>query len=51
MALYKKIYFVSKDNMDGKVLTPRVPKNFLTDMAMKMLQLKEFVLALPLMDA
>lgn len=31
MALYKKIYFVSKDNMDGKVLTPRVPKNFLTD--------------------
>lgn len=31
MGLYKRIYFVSETNMDGRTLTPRVPKNFLTD--------------------
>ena len=25
------LYFLSQDNMDGKTLTPRVPKNFFTD--------------------
>lgn len=29
-SLYKKMYFLSADNMNGKTLTPRVPSNYFT---------------------
>ena len=35
----KKIYFLSKDNMNNKILKPRIPDNFLTKNGMKIIDL------------
>lgn len=38
----------SSNNIDGKVLSPRIPNNYFTKMDMRKIKLQEFVLLLVL---